>query len=44
MKYIVYAGWQMVMFPLNNNEDVEMAEGGSHWTLLVYIRLAIAQL
>ncbi|CAK9865176.1 unnamed protein product [Sphagnum jensenii] len=29
---------EMVMFALNNNEDVEMAEGGSHWTLLVYIR------
>jgi hypothetical protein len=29
---------QMVMFALNNNEDVETAEGGTHWTLLMFNR------
>ena len=27
-----------MIFALNNNEDVDVAEGGSHWTLLVYSR------
>ncbi|EEF30121.1 NEDD8-specific protease 1 [Ricinus communis] len=29
---------KLVMFPVNNNEDVNLAEGGSHWSLLVYER------
>ncbi|ERM97931.1 hypothetical protein AMTRI_Chr06g195410 [Amborella trichopoda] len=28
----------LVIFPINDNDDVSMAEGGSHWSLLVYIR------
>jgi sentrin-specific protease 8 len=26
----------LALFPINNNEDVNMAEGGSHWSLLAY--------
>ncbi|PIA38666.1 hypothetical protein AQUCO_02700117v1 [Aquilegia coerulea] len=29
---------KMVIFPVNNNDDVSMAEGGSHWSLLAYER------
>eukprot|EP00250_Pteridium_aquilinum_P002178 c12377_g1_i2 orf=134-799(-) len=29
---------QVVMFAINNNEDVTMVGGGYHWSLLVYIR------
>lgn len=29
---------QVVMFAVNDNEDVGMVSGGSHWSLLVYIR------
>ncbi|BBN17309.1 sentrin-specific protease 8 [Marchantia polymorpha subsp. ruderalis] len=29
---------EMVIFAVNNNEDVETAEGGTHWTLLMYNR------
>ncbi|KAE8734802.1 NEDD8-specific protease 1 [Hibiscus syriacus] len=29
-----------VLFPVNNNDDVGLAEGGSHWSLLVYYRSA----
>ncbi|KAI4322218.1 hypothetical protein L6164_021930 [Bauhinia variegata] len=30
----------LVIFPINNNDDVSLAEGGSHWSLLVYYRNA----
>ncbi|KAL2611165.1 hypothetical protein R1flu_022857 [Riccia fluitans] len=29
---------ELVIFAVNNNEDVETAEGGTHWTLLSYNR------
>ncbi|CAM6099494.1 unnamed protein product [Calypogeia fissa] len=29
---------EMVIFALNNNEDVETAEGGTHWTVLMFNR------
>eukprot|EP00246_Nothoceros_aenigmaticus_P005032 TRINITY_DN16843_c0_g1_i1.p1 TRINITY_DN16843_c0_g1~~TRINITY_DN16843_c0_g1_i1.p1 ORF type:complete len:229 (-),score=25.11 TRINITY_DN16843_c0_g1_i1:122-808(-) len=29
---------ELLLFALNNNEDVEAAEGGTHWSLLVYSR------
>ncbi|KAJ8768715.1 hypothetical protein K2173_023619 [Erythroxylum novogranatense] len=29
---------RLVIFPVNNNNDVTVAEGGSHWSLLVYER------
>uniref|UniRef100_A0A2P2M2A4 Sentrin/sumo-specific protease senp8 n=1 Tax=Rhizophora mucronata TaxID=61149 RepID=A0A2P2M2A4_RHIMU len=28
----------LVMFPVNNNDDVSLPEGGSHWSLVVYWR------
>ncbi|KAL2328665.1 hypothetical protein Fmac_022092 [Flemingia macrophylla] len=28
----------LVIFPINDNDDVERAEGGSHWSLLAYYR------
>ncbi|XP_062081985.1 NEDD8-specific protease 1 isoform X2 [Humulus lupulus] len=28
----------LVLFPVNDNEDVHMAEGGTHWSLLVFER------
>lgn len=31
---------ELVLFPVNNNEDVNAAEGGSHWSLLAYYRNA----
>ncbi|PKI52018.1 NEDD8-specific protease 1 [Punica granatum] len=31
---------ELVIFPVNNNDDVEQAEGGSHWSLLAYMRKA----
>ncbi|KAJ9178182.1 hypothetical protein P3X46_010087 [Hevea brasiliensis] len=31
---------KLVIFPVNNNDDVSLAEGGSHWTLLAYERNA----
>ncbi|KAK8550738.1 hypothetical protein V6N13_119242 [Hibiscus sabdariffa] len=30
----------LVVFPVNNNDDVSLAEGGSHWSLLAYYRSA----
>uniref|UniRef100_A0A7C8Z2M2 Ubiquitin-like protease family profile domain-containing protein n=1 Tax=Opuntia streptacantha TaxID=393608 RepID=A0A7C8Z2M2_OPUST len=30
----------MIYFPVNNNEDFTLAEGGSHWSLLVFYREA----
>ncbi|KAI4382341.1 hypothetical protein MLD38_008317 [Melastoma candidum] len=30
----------LVIFPVNNNDDVKLAEGGSHWSLLVFERNA----
>lgn len=32
---------QMVIFALNDNEDPTEAEGGYHWSLLVYSRSAL---
>lgn len=29
---------KLVIFPVNNNEDVNQAEGGTHWSLLAYDR------
>ena len=29
---------KLVIFPVNNNNDVSVAEGGSHWSLLAYYR------
>lgn len=31
---------ELVLFPINNNDDVNEAEGGSHWSLLAYYRNA----
>lgn len=31
---------KLIIFPVNNNEDVNLAEGGSHWSLVVYERNA----
>ncbi|XP_057748679.1 NEDD8-specific protease 1 [Arachis stenosperma] len=31
---------ELVIFPVNDNEDVGKAEGGSHWSLLAYYRRA----
>ncbi|XVF47098.1 hypothetical protein PTKIN_Ptkin03bG0082000 [Pterospermum kingtungense] len=31
---------KLVIFPVNNNDDVSVAEGGSHWSLLAYYRTA----
>lgn len=30
----------LVLFPINDNDDVSIAEGGSHWSLLAYYRNA----
>ncbi|RDY08223.1 NEDD8-specific protease 1, partial [Mucuna pruriens] len=30
----------LVIFPINDNDDVDRAEGGSHWSLLAYYRNA----
>ncbi|KAK4788256.1 hypothetical protein SAY86_019575 [Trapa natans] len=30
----------LVIFSVNDNDDVEKAEGGSHWSLLAYVREA----
>lgn len=30
----------LVIFPVNDNDDVDRAEGGSHWSLLAYYRNA----
>ncbi|KAF3788421.1 NEDD8-specific protease 1 [Nymphaea thermarum] len=29
---------KLIIFPVNNNEDVSVAEGGSHWSLLSYYK------
>ena len=29
---------ELVLFQVNNNADVERAGGGSHWSLLAYVR------
>lgn len=29
---------KLVIFPVNNNEDLTLAEGGSHWSLLAFHR------
>lgn len=31
---------QLIIFPINDNDDVAMAEGGSHWSLLAFERNA----
>lgn len=31
---------KLVLFPVNDNDDVSLAEGGSHWSLLAYERNA----
>ncbi|KAK6935987.1 hypothetical protein RJ641_033017 [Dillenia turbinata] len=31
---------EVVIFPVNNNDDVNQAEGGSHWSLLAFNRTA----
>lgn len=31
---------KIILFPVNNNNDVSIAEGGSHWSLLAYEREA----
>lgn len=31
---------KLVLFPINNNDDVNISEGGSHWSLLAYYRNA----
>lgn len=31
---------KLVIFPVNDNDDVSVAEGGSHWSLLAYYRAA----
>ncbi|KAL8516109.1 hypothetical protein ACS0TY_014692 [Phlomoides rotata] len=31
---------QLMIFPINDNDDVAMAEGGSHWSLLAFERNA----
>ncbi|OMO71188.1 Peptidase C48, SUMO/Sentrin/Ubl1 [Corchorus capsularis] len=31
---------KLVIFPVNDNDDVSVAEGGSHWSLLAYYRSA----
>lgn len=31
---------KMIFFPVNNNRDVTLAEGGSHWSVLVFHREA----
>ncbi|KAL3518327.1 hypothetical protein ACH5RR_020916 [Cinchona calisaya] len=31
---------ELIMFPINDNIDVSVAEGGSHWSLLVFKRSA----
>ncbi|CAL0334057.1 unnamed protein product [Lupinus luteus] len=31
---------KLVIFPINDNDDVNLAEGGSHWSLLAYYRQA----
>lgn len=31
---------ELILFPVNDNDDVSLAEGGSHWSLLVYVRKA----
>ncbi|KAH6765591.1 Cysteine proteinases superfamily protein [Perilla frutescens var. hirtella] len=33
---------KLIIFPINDNEDVTMAEGGSHWSLLAFERNANA--
>lgn len=33
---------KLVIFPVNNNDDVSLAEGGSHWSLLAYEKNANA--
>jgi len=30
----------LVVFPVNDNDDVDIAEGGSHWSLVAYYRNA----
>ncbi|XP_023749061.1 NEDD8-specific protease 1 [Lactuca sativa] len=29
---------QLIFFPVNNNDDVAVAEGGTHWSLLVFFQ------
>ncbi|KAL9241049.1 hypothetical protein vseg_015207 [Gypsophila vaccaria] len=31
---------ELVIFPVNNNDDVTQAEGGSHWSLIVFYKAA----
>ena len=31
---------KLVIFPINNNDDVERAEGGTHWSLLAFEKTA----
>lgn len=38
MKPLVLRNKDLVIFPVNDNLNVELAEGGSHWSLLVYYK------
>ncbi|XP_050210181.1 uncharacterized protein LOC126660637 isoform X2 [Mercurialis annua] len=40
LKPLKLADKKLVIFPVNNNDDVSLAEGGSHWSLLVYDRIS----
>lgn len=40
MKPLKLRDSELLIFPVNNNENVELAEGGSHWSLLVYYKEA----
>ncbi|XP_071701081.1 NEDD8-specific protease 1 [Rutidosis leptorrhynchoides] len=31
---------KLIIFPINDNDDMELAEGGSHWSLLAYEKTA----
>ncbi|CAN8301150.1 unnamed protein product [Cochlearia groenlandica] len=38
MKPVKLRDSDLVIFPVNDNANVELAEGGSHWSLLVYYK------
>ncbi|KAL1208582.1 NEDD8-specific protease 1 [Cardamine amara subsp. amara] len=40
MKPLMLSDKDLVIFPVNDNGNVELAEGGLHWSLLVYYREA----
>jgi hypothetical protein len=37
---LTFLAGQMIIFALNDNPDPTVAEGGCHWSLVVYSRLA----